>query len=110
MSSSVVVTGGARGIGRGIAERLVARGFHVVLTDIDGAAAADTATEIGAKIKAGGGKAELTTVEGEKLTAWMDGSDLILTDANGGKSKVTIANVMQSNGVIHVVDHVLLGK
>jgi NAD(P)-dependent dehydrogenase (short-subunit alcohol dehydrogenase family) len=48
MSSSVVVTGGARGIGRGIAERLVARGYHVVLTDIDGAAAADAATEIGA--------------------------------------------------------------
>lgn len=69
-----------------------------------------TATDIGAKIKAGGGKAELTTVEGQKLTAWMDGDALILTDANGGKSKVTIANVMQSNGVIHVVDHVLLGK
>lgn len=69
-----------------------------------------TATDIGAKIKAGGGKAELTTVEGQKLVAWMDGNDLILTDANGGKSKVTIANVMQSNGVIHVVDHVLLGK
>ena len=61
-------------------------------------------------IKAGGGKAELTTVEGQKLTAWMDGDALILTDANGGKAKVTIANVMQSNGVIHVVDHVLLGK
>lgn len=69
-----------------------------------------TATEIGAAIKAGGGKAELTTVEGQKLTAWMDGDDLILTDANGGKSKVTIANVMQSNGVIHVVDAVLLAK
>ena len=40
----------------------------------------------------------------------MDGDHLILTDANGGKSKVTIANVMQSNGVIHVVDAVLLGK
>ncbi len=47
-SSSVVVTGGARGIGRAIAERLVARGHHVVLTDVDGAAAADTAAEIGA--------------------------------------------------------------
>jgi NAD(P)-dependent dehydrogenase (short-subunit alcohol dehydrogenase family) len=46
--SSVVVTGGARGIGRAIAELLVARGHHVVLTDVDGAAAADTATEIGA--------------------------------------------------------------
>jgi len=47
-SSSVVVTGGARGIGRAIAELMVARGHHVVLTDIDGAAAADTATAIGA--------------------------------------------------------------
>ena len=49
MESSVVVTGGARGIGRGIAERLVARGHRVVLTDLDGAAAADTALEIGAE-------------------------------------------------------------
>lgn len=48
MDSSVVVTGGARGIGRAIAELLVARGHHVVITDIDGAAAADTAIEIGA--------------------------------------------------------------
>jgi NAD(P)-dependent dehydrogenase (short-subunit alcohol dehydrogenase family) len=49
LQSSVVVTGGARGIGRGIAERLVARGHRVVLTDLDGAQAADTATEIGAE-------------------------------------------------------------
>ncbi|MGH3346478.1 MAG: SDR family NAD(P)-dependent oxidoreductase [Nocardioides sp.] len=49
LESSVVVTGGARGIGRGIAERLVARGHRVVLTDLDGAAAADTALEIGAE-------------------------------------------------------------
>ena len=48
MDSSVVVTGGARGIGRAIAEQLVARGHRVVLTDVDGAAATDTATEIGA--------------------------------------------------------------
>ena len=47
--SSAVVTGGARGIGRAIAELLVARGHHVVLTDVDGAAAADTAAEIGAE-------------------------------------------------------------
>ena len=49
MGSSVVVTGGARGIGRAIAEQLVARGHRVVVTDVDGAAAADTATEIGAE-------------------------------------------------------------
>jgi len=48
MKSSVVVTGGARGIGRGIAERMVARGHRVVITDIDGDAAAATAAEIDA--------------------------------------------------------------
>ena len=48
MDTSCVVTGGARGIGRGIAERMVERGHRVVLTDIDGAAAAATAAEIGA--------------------------------------------------------------
>lgn len=47
-TTSCVVTGGARGIGRGIAERMVARGHRVVVTDIDGAAAAATAAEIGA--------------------------------------------------------------
>ena len=48
MDTSCVVTGGARGIGRGIAERMVERGHKVVLTDVDGAAAAATAAEIGA--------------------------------------------------------------
>lgn len=48
MDSSCVVTGGARGIGRGIAERMVARGHRVVLTDLDGDGAARTAAEIGA--------------------------------------------------------------
>jgi len=46
--TSCVVTGGARGIGRGIAELMVARGHHVVVTDVDGAGAARTAAEIGA--------------------------------------------------------------
>jgi uncharacterized surface protein with fasciclin (FAS1) repeats len=64
--------------------------------------------DIAAKIKAGGGKAELTTVEGENLTASMDGSKIILTDAKGGTSAITIANVYQSNGVIQVVDSVLM--
>src|SRR5215208_2571436 len=48
MDTSCVVTGGARGIGRAIAERMVERGHRVVLTDLDGAAAAETAAEIGA--------------------------------------------------------------
>ncbi len=66
--------------------------------------------EIAAAIKAGGGKAELTTVQGGKLWAWMDGKNLMLKDEKGGMSKVTIANVFQSNGVIHVVDTVLMPK
>jgi len=67
-----------------------------------------TAAAINAKIKAGKGTAMLTTVEGEKLAARMKGNALFLTDSKGGTSRVTIANVMQSNGVIHVVDTVLM--
>ena len=62
------------------------------------------------KIKAGHGKAWLKTVNGGTLTAWMDGNTIVLTDEKGGQSRVTIANVYQSNGVIHVVDSVLLPK
>ena len=61
-----------------------------------------------AAIKAGGGKATLTTVQGGKLTASMMGKTLMLTDAKGGMSHVTIGDVYQSNGVIHVVDAVVL--
>lgn len=59
-------------------------------------------------VKKGGGKAVLKTVEGGDLTVSQSGNSLIITDAKGDKSKVTIANVNQSNGVIHVVDTVLL--
>lgn len=67
-----------------------------------------TAGALAAQIKQGGGRATLTTVEGGKLTARMMGKNVVLTDAKGGKATVTIANVMQSNGVIHVVDRVLM--
>ena len=67
-----------------------------------------TSKNIAAAIKSGGGKAVLTTVQGEPLTATMSGKMLVLTDAKGGMSHVTIADVMQSNGVIHVVDTVLM--
>jgi uncharacterized surface protein with fasciclin (FAS1) repeats len=67
-----------------------------------------TATELKKQIKAGGGKAMLKTVNGELLTAMMQGGKLVLVDEKGGKSTVTIADVMQSNGVIHVVDSVLM--
>jgi uncharacterized surface protein with fasciclin (FAS1) repeats len=65
---------------------------------------------IAKKIKAGNGKAWLKAVNGGTLTAWMEGNTLVLTDEKGGQSRVTIANVYQSNGVIHVVDSVLLPK
>ncbi len=67
-----------------------------------------TSLDVAKAIKASRGRAVLTTVNGGTLTASMMGKRIMLTDAKGGKSHVTIANVMQSNGVIHVVDTVLL--
>lgn len=66
--------------------------------------------EIAAAIKAGGGKAELTTVQGGKLWLWMEGKNLVIKDEKGGMAKVTIKDVFQSNGVIHVIDTVLMPK
>ena len=68
------------------------------------------AKDIAAAIKKGNGKATFTTVQGSKLTAWMKGKTLYITDENGGQSKVTIADVWQKNGVIHSVDTVVLPK
>ena len=59
-------------------------------------------------IKQGGGRATLKTVQGGELTATMNGSDINITDAKGNTARITITNVNQSNGVIHVVDRVLL--
>ena len=64
--------------------------------------------DIAKAIKAGNGKAEFTTVSGGKLWAAMDGKDLVLTDEKGGKATVTISNVFQKNGVIHVIDSVVI--
>jgi len=75
--------------------------YHVVAGRMD-------AKTIAKAIRAGNGKAELTTVSGGKLWAAMQGDKLVLTDEKGGMSTVTIANVMQKNGVIHVVDTVLM--
>ena len=75
--------------------------YHVVAGKMDSKAIAKA-------IKKGKGKAELTTVAGGKLTAMMDGTNLILMDEKGGRSMVTIADVRQSNGVIHVIDTVLM--
>ena len=67
-----------------------------------------SAADLIAKVKAGGGKAMIKTVEGEDLTVSLKAGSVILTDAKGGASKVTIPNVNQSNGVIHVIDTVLM--
>lgn len=67
-----------------------------------------TAADLMARIRAGGGQAMLTTVQGGMLTARMMGNRIMLIDAKGGMSHVTQANVMQSNGVIHVTDAVSL--
>jgi uncharacterized surface protein with fasciclin (FAS1) repeats len=59
-------------------------------------------------IKQGGGRAILKTVQGGELTATMSGGGINITDAKGNMARITITNVNQSNGVIHVVDRVLL--
>ena len=75
--------------------------YHVIAGSYDSKA-------IARAIKKGHGKAEFTTVEGGKLWAMMVGKKLVLMDEKGGKSTVTIANVRQSNGIIHVVDTVVM--
>ncbi|RFZ90191.1 fasciclin domain-containing protein [Mucilaginibacter conchicola] len=67
-----------------------------------------SAAELMAKIKAGNGTAELKTVSGGTLKAMAQGKKIYLVDEKGGKSWVTIADVNQSNGVIHVVNTVLM--
>jgi len=75
--------------------------YHVVAGNFD-------SKSIAKAIKKGNGTAIFTTVAGGKLMAKMDGDTLVLTDEKGGMSRVTIADVRQSNGIIHVVDAVLL--
>jgi uncharacterized surface protein with fasciclin (FAS1) repeats len=68
-----------------------------------------TAQDLAAKVDEMGGKAMLTTVQGEPLTVMRSGkSHLTVTDAKGGVAMITIADVLQSNGVIHVVNKVLI--
>lgn len=69
-----------------------------------------SAADVVAGIKAGKGKYVAETVQGGKLTFMMDGKDVVVMDEKGGKAKITIADVNQSNGVIHVVDTVLMHK
>ncbi len=69
-----------------------------------------SAADFVAAVKKGGGEATYKTVEGKELTVRQNGRRLEIIDAKGGKSFVTIADVNQKNGVIHVVDTVLLPK
>ena len=75
--------------------------YHVVAGNI-------TAKDVLAAIKAGNGKAQVTTVQGEGLTATIENGKVVLTDAKGGKSTVVATDLAASNGVIHVIDTVLL--
>ena len=77
--------------------------YHVVAGRFD-------AAEITRKIKEGNGKAEFSTVAGGKLWASINGDKVVLMDEKGGAATVTIKDVYQSNGVIHVIDHVVLPK
>lgn len=76
--------------------------YHVVAGRV-------TAADLTRQIQEGGGSAELTTVQGGKLTARAGANGSVtLTDAKGGTSTVTQADVMQSNGVVHVIDTVVM--
>ena len=67
-----------------------------------------TAKDLMEQVKAGGGKAMLKTVQGEDLTVEEKGKGLEIIDSKGDKARVTIPNVIQSNGVIHVINTVML--
>lgn len=69
-----------------------------------------TAADLAAQIAAGGGKAVLKTADGQDLTATKNGDAILLTSASGNKAMVTQADVGQSNGMIHVIDAVLVPK
>jgi len=77
--------------------------YHVVAGNLDSKA-------VVAAIKSGNGKATLTTVQGSQLTASLEGKNVVLTDANGNKSTIIAVDIMSSNGVIHVIDSVILPK
>jgi uncharacterized surface protein with fasciclin (FAS1) repeats len=76
--------------------------YHVVAGRLSG-------SDLMAKIREGKGTAALTTVEGGKLWIMLqDGKHIMLKDEKGGTALVTIADVVQSNGVIHVIDSVVM--
>lgn len=74
---------------------------HVVPGKLDAAA-------LSQRVMAGNGRATLTTASGDSLVVTASGSNVMVTDEKGGTAMVSIANVYQSNGVIHVVNKVLV--
>lgn len=75
--------------------------YHVVAGNLK-------AADVLKAINDGGGKATVTTVQGNKLTAAVENGKVVLTDAKGGKSTVVATDLNASNGVIHVIDTVVL--
>jgi uncharacterized surface protein with fasciclin (FAS1) repeats len=77
--------------------------YHVVAGNLDSKAVVEA-------IKNGNGSVTLTTVQGGKIVASLSGKNVILTDENGNKSTITAVDITSSNGVIHVIDTVVLPK
>lgn len=75
--------------------------YHVVPGRLD-------AADLVSRAQASGGQTTVETVQGETLTVSLEGDAVVLTDAKGGTATVTVADLGQSNGVIHVIDAVLL--
>ena len=77
--------------------------YHVVAGNLDAAAVVKAITD-------GHGKAVVKTVQGASLTATLEGKNVILTDDKGGKATVVATDLKAGNGVVHVIDHVLMHK
>ncbi len=77
--------------------------YHVVAGNLDAAAVVKAITD-------GHGKAVVKTVQGASLTATLEGKNVVLTDDKGGKATVVAADLKSGNGVVHVIDHVLMHK
>jgi uncharacterized surface protein with fasciclin (FAS1) repeats len=75
--------------------------YHVVPGKLD-------AAQLKSDVEKNNGKYQLKTVEGDDLTVTEQGGKLMLTDVNGGTAEITMADVNQSNGVVHVINHVLM--
>ncbi len=69
-----------------------------------------TAADLGRAVDRGKGKAELATVGGSNLTFSRDGDAILVTDSSGGRARITGADKLQSNGVVHSIDGVLGGR